>query len=352
MSLARLAPGRSLLEPALRTARALDRLSAQSRAALRAHGSSNGSKRRSRSTCAPLKGSRRRRPTRQVRPACARLRRCWPTPAALLPRKAIAQRDLAPRAGRPPGAAPAARPPRAARRLYPAAAQARRATLARGAACGAHRPADAARCRRPAPRRSTADADPRGAALAYRRLGREWLRIDLADRLASPCAPGPLGWRRRSGRRRAGDLARPRRRAIARLMAEIGFTRAGDAWRWRGHAGRAASDRAARARHAFAELAELKRRREDRPLPPLHPAASRAAPWPRRVIEAGHVRIDGKRVEKAERGGSRRQRRRASAPRPGPRAAASCCCPTGAVRRPRRAPAMRSWALTSASPAT
>src|SRR5439155_5241081 len=33
--LARLAPGRSLLEPALRTARALDRLSAQSRGALR-----------------------------------------------------------------------------------------------------------------------------------------------------------------------------------------------------------------------------------------------------------------------------------------------------------------------------
>src|SRR5918997_3077084 len=29
------------------------------------------------------------------------------------------------------------------------------------------------------------DADPRGAALAYRRLGREWIRIDLADRLAS-----------------------------------------------------------------------------------------------------------------------------------------------------------------------
>ena len=29
------------------------------------------------------------------------------------------------------------------------------------------------------------EADPRGAALAYRRLGRGWLRIDLADRLAS-----------------------------------------------------------------------------------------------------------------------------------------------------------------------
>ena len=30
-----------------------------------------------------------------------------------------------------------------------------------------------------------ADADPRGAVLAYRRLGATWLRIDLADRLAA-----------------------------------------------------------------------------------------------------------------------------------------------------------------------
>ena len=31
----------------------------------------------------------------------------------------------------------------------------------------------------------TAEANPRGAALAYRRLGNSWIRIDLADRLAS-----------------------------------------------------------------------------------------------------------------------------------------------------------------------
>src|SRR5512142_963223 len=39
----------------------------------------------------------------------------------------------------------------------------------------------------PAPGAATlsADADPRGASLAYRRAGRTWLRIDLADRLAS-----------------------------------------------------------------------------------------------------------------------------------------------------------------------
>src|SRR4029079_18012516 len=35
-----------------------------------------------------------------------------------------------------------------------------------------------------------ADADPRGAALAYRRLGRTWLRIDLADRLAAHARRG------------------------------------------------------------------------------------------------------------------------------------------------------------------
>ena len=41
------------------------------------------------------------------------------------------------------------------------------------------------RCPRPARQRFWAEADPRGAALAYRRLDRQWLRIDLADRLAS-----------------------------------------------------------------------------------------------------------------------------------------------------------------------
>ena len=39
----------------------------------------------------------------------------------------------------------------------------------------------------PPPGASTldADTDARGASLAYRRLGRQWLRIDLVDRLAS-----------------------------------------------------------------------------------------------------------------------------------------------------------------------
>jgi ATP-dependent RNA helicase SUPV3L1/SUV3 len=42
------------------------------------------------------------------------------------------------------------------------------------------------------------------------------------------------------------------------LMNEIGFTRAGDAWRWRGRRGGRPDTRPAPS-HAFAELAKLKR---------------------------------------------------------------------------------------------
>ena len=79
-----------------------------------------------------------------------------------------------------------------------------------------------------------AEADPRGAALAYRRLGRDWIRIDLADRLASHA---------RKVRSAGGDnpvdaeLATSvglSEEAIARLMGEVGFTKAGEAWKWRG----------------------------------------------------------------------------------------------------------------------
>jgi ATP-dependent RNA helicase SUPV3L1/SUV3 len=102
-----------------------------------------------------------------------------------------------------------------------------------------------------------AEADPNGAALAYRRLGATWLRIDLADRLAA-----------HARKARASDvdpLDRPlatslglSEDAIARLMAEIGFTRAGEAWRWRGRRGQRPAATGARS-HAFADLAKLKR---------------------------------------------------------------------------------------------
>ena len=101
-------------------------------------------------------------------------------------------------------------------------------------------------------------ADGRGAALAYRRLGRRWLRIDLADRLASHA---------RKVRSAGGDdpvdtaLAVSiglDEEAIAKLMAEVGFTRAGDAWKWRGRRHERPKP-ASRNSHAFAELAKLKR---------------------------------------------------------------------------------------------
>jgi ATP-dependent RNA helicase SUPV3L1/SUV3 len=47
--------------------------------------------------------------------------------------------------------------------------------------------------------------------------------------------------------------------ALARLMGEIGFARAGDAWRWRGRRGPRPDHGRGAPSHAFAELAKLKR---------------------------------------------------------------------------------------------
>ena len=74
--LARLAPGRSLLEPALRTARALDRLSAQSRAALRGRLERWLEAQVDRHLARAQAARRRQPPTRRARPECARWRRC------------------------------------------------------------------------------------------------------------------------------------------------------------------------------------------------------------------------------------------------------------------------------------
>jgi ATP-dependent RNA helicase SUPV3L1/SUV3 len=106
----------------------------------------------------------------------------------------------------------------------------------------------------------SAEADPRGAAFAYRRVAREWIRIDLADRLASHA---------RKVRSAGGEdpldaeLATSiglGEEAIARLMGEIGFTKTGDAWRWRGRKReRERGDGRGTSSHAFAELAKLKK---------------------------------------------------------------------------------------------
>ncbi|HEX5259607.1 MAG TPA: hypothetical protein VFW35_12630, partial [Sphingomicrobium sp.] len=47
--------------------------------------------------------------------------------------------------------------------------------------------------------------------------------------------------------------------ASGRLMNEIGFARAGDAWRWRGRRGRHQGEPSSGS-HAFAELAKLKKK--------------------------------------------------------------------------------------------
>jgi ATP-dependent RNA helicase SUPV3L1/SUV3 len=109
----------------------------------------------------------------------------------------------------------------------------------------------------------SAEVDPRGAALAYRRLGQTWLRIDLADRLASHARKV-----RSAGGEDPVDAALATSLgldadAIGRLMAEIGYARAGEAWRWRGRRGGQSDRRQQAPSHAFAELAKLKRPRRD-----------------------------------------------------------------------------------------
>ena len=116
--------------------------------------------------------------------------------------------------------------------------------------------------RLPHPSSATLDGsvDPRGAALAFRRIGTDWLRIDLADRLASHA---------HQVRQHGGED--PVDRALAtslgldeptvrHLMAEIGFVPHGEAWAWRGQRRpRRRAPQAPRPENAFAVLAGLKR---------------------------------------------------------------------------------------------
>jgi ATP-dependent RNA helicase SUPV3L1/SUV3 len=254
--LARLAAGRSLLEPAIRTARALDRLSAPTRAALRA--------RLERWLDAQI--DRHLRPLEKLAaaatdpassPGVRALAAMLTDAGGVLPRKAVlsaiahleqsdrqALHKLSVRLGpldvfMLPMIKPAAQHWRAAllavrnNQPMPVLPSAGASTL-------------------------SSEADPRGASLAYRRLGRTWLRIDLADRLASHA---------RKVRSAGGDdpvdaalviSIGLEAAAIGLLMNEIGFARAGDAWRWRGRRG-APPDRRDTPSHAFAELAKLKK---------------------------------------------------------------------------------------------
>jgi len=254
--LARLAPGRSLLEPALRTARSLDRLSASSRAALRQR-LERWLDAQIERHLVPLKRLAAAAGDPASTPGVRALAAMLADAGGLLARKAMigaishlehadrqALHRLRVRLGPLDVFVPA---------LLKPAAQHWRAALV------------AIRSGQPMPKLPppgaatlTSEADPRGAALSYRRLGRGWIRIDLADRLASHA---------RKVRSAGGDdpvdvqLATSiglDEQAIALLMNEIGFTRAGDAWRWRGRRERH-HDRRAAPSHAFAELAKLKK---------------------------------------------------------------------------------------------
>jgi len=255
--LARLAPGRSLLEPALRTARALDRLSAPTRASLR--------ERLERWLDAQI--DRHLSPLKQLAAAASdpstsggvrALAAMLADAGGLLPRKtalsAIAHLEQADRQSLH----------RLRVRLGPLdiflplllkpAAQRWRAALI---AVKQSQPMPAL----PAPGAATltAEADARGAGVAYRRLGPTWIRIDLADRLASHARKV-----RSAGGEDPVDQALATsiglsEDALGRLMNEIGFARAGDAWKWRGRRG-PRPDRRAAPSHAFAELAKLKKK--------------------------------------------------------------------------------------------
>ncbi len=255
--LARLSPGRSLLEPALRTARPLDRLSAQTRATLRArlerwldaqiahHLRSLGTLTAAATDPASAPG---------VRALAAMLTDA----GGVLPRKAAlsaiahleqADRQALHRLRVRLGPLDVFLPPL----LKPSAQQWRAALLAvrQGQPMPPLPAAGAATL--------SAEADPRGAALAYRRAGRTWIRIDLADRLASHARKV-----RSAGGADPVDAALATsigldEEAVGRLMNEVGFTRAGDAWRWRGRRHRPGGEQK-RASHAFAELAKLKKR--------------------------------------------------------------------------------------------
>ncbi|MBA3577335.1 MAG: helicase, partial [Sphingomonas sp.] len=254
--LARLAPGRSLLEPAIRTARALDRLSTDSRASLRAR-LERWVEAQVEQHLRPLKRLAQAAADPASSPGVRALGAMLTDSGGTAPRRAVVsaigaleQKDrqrlykLKVRLGPldvflPPLLKPAAQLWRAALiavrsgEPMPDLPAAGAATLA-------------------------ADADPRGATLAYRRVGRDWVRIDLADRLASHAHHV-----RSAGGDNPVDLELATSvglddETLARLMADIGFAKSGDSWRWRGRrSGR--PQRPSGGSSAFAELAKLKR---------------------------------------------------------------------------------------------
>jgi len=255
--LARLAPGRSILEPAVRTARPLDRLSANSRAALRAR-LERWLDGQVESHLRPLKRLSDVSTDPATSASVRALGAMLADAAGVLPRRTVVsaigtleQKDrqllyrLKVRLGPLDVYVPALLKPAA--QLWRAALRAVRS----GEPMPDLPPAGAATL--------AADADPRAAALAYRRVGREWVRIDLADRLASHAhkvrsagGDDPVDTELATSIGLSED-------ALARLMNDVGFARKEGAWRWRGRHGSRTQPREP-ASHAFAELEKLRRK--------------------------------------------------------------------------------------------
>ena len=256
--LARLAPGRSLTEPALRTARPLDRLSAPVRAALRARLERwlEALAARHLGDLARL-GRASSDPTHS--PTVRALTAMLADAGGTLPRKALAAPigqltkgdraalfRLRVRLGALDAFLPAL--------LKPEAQRWRAALIA--VRSGGPMP------RLPAPGAGVLDgsADPRGAVLAYRRLGAVWLRIDLADRLAAHAHKVRAAQGNDPVDRPLATSLGLDEPTLAILMDHVGFRPEGDAWKWRGQR-RRPDDRpsAPRPGNAFAALAGLKR---------------------------------------------------------------------------------------------
>jgi ATP-dependent RNA helicase SUPV3L1/SUV3 len=256
--LARLAPGRSLLEPAVRTARALDRLSAVRRARLRARLEQWVEAQVTRHLPA-LKDLAKAAADSTASPGIRALAAMLVDAGGHLPRRAIAAQLAAlDKADR--HAVHRLRVRLGALDVYiqsllkPAAQQWRAALLA--VRSGQSMP------RLPAPSASTLDgsADPRGAALAFRRLGSEWLRIDLSDRLATHAHHVRANGGEDPVDRALATSLGLDESAVRHLMAEIGFVPSGEAWAWRGHRRpRRREPQGPRPGNAFAALAGLKR---------------------------------------------------------------------------------------------
>jgi ATP-dependent RNA helicase SUPV3L1/SUV3 len=255
--LARLAPGRSLLEPAIRTARALDRLSAQSRAALRTR-LERWVDAQIDANLKPLKRLADVATDPASSPAVRALGAMLTNAGGAVPRRAVvgpigtleqADRQRLYRLKVRLGPLDVFLPP-----LLKPASQLWRAALLSirsGEPMPELPPAGAATL--------PSTADSRGAALAYRRAGRDWIRIDLADRLASHA---------RKVRSAGGDNPVDSEFAtsiglseesLSRLMSDIGFARSEGVWRWRGRRA-APGERRETGSHAFAELAKLRRK--------------------------------------------------------------------------------------------